>query len=269
MFEYYESGLEAGRLSSAEGQLEFVRTQRIIERFLPATPSIILDIGGGPGAYACWLAREGHTVHLIDPVALHLEQASQASALQPESPITSIGLGDARKLDFSDEFADVALLLGPLYHLTERSDRITALSEARRVLKPGGILIGASISRFASAFAGLIDGYLEDPEFVPIIRQDLRNGQHRNPTDKPSYFTDAFFHHPQELRSEVAEAGFSIVKLLAIEGAAVFLQDLEEQWQDNKRRERILQLVERLESEPSILGVTGHMAVVARKDTAR
>ena len=79
---YYEIGLEEGRLSGAEGGLEFVRTQEVIGRYLPGPPAVILDVGGGPGAYACWLAGEGFDVHLIDPVALHLEQARRASELQ-------------------------------------------------------------------------------------------------------------------------------------------------------------------------------------------
>jgi hypothetical protein len=56
---YYEMGLEVGRLSEAGGELEFVRTKEIIRRYLPGPPAVVLDVGGGPGAYACWLAKEG------------------------------------------------------------------------------------------------------------------------------------------------------------------------------------------------------------------
>lgn len=264
---YYEMGLEESRLSGAAGELEFARTQEIIGRYLPTPPSVVLDVGGGPGGYACWLAKEGFDVHLIDPVPLHLEQAKQASDRQPEAPIMSINLGDARQLEFPDDYADVVLLLGPLYHLTARSDRISALRESYRVLKHLGLLIAVGISRFASTYAGLIDGYFEDADFVRIARRDLTDGQHRNPTIKPSYFTTAFFHHPIELEQEVKEAGFSVEKLLAIEGAAVFLQDLEEQWNDLARRELILEALRWLEGEPSIIGVTGHLAAIGRKQT--
>jgi ubiquinone/menaquinone biosynthesis C-methylase UbiE len=264
---YYEMGLEASRLSDAAGKLEFIRTREIIRRYMPTPPCVVLDIGGGPGPYACWLAREGFDVHLIDPVPLHLEQAKQAAARQPEAPMKSVNLGDARQLDFPDEYADVVLLLGPLYHLSSRSDRILALKESYRVLKHPGLLIAVGISRFASTYAGLIDGYFQDADFVRIVKRDLADGQHRNPTSKPSYFTTAFFHHPTELEQEVNEAGFSVEKLLAIEGAAVFLQDLEEQWNDLARRELILEAVRWLEDEPSIIGVTGHIAAIGRKQT--
>jgi ubiquinone/menaquinone biosynthesis C-methylase UbiE len=259
---YYEKGLEAQRLTSALGELEYVRTQEIISRFLPAPPAVVLDVGGGPGAYACWLAQAGYEVHLIDPIPLHIEQARQASQNQPGFPISSIARGDARMLNFPDGSADVVLLLGPLYHLTERQDRILALEEGYRVLKQGGILVAVGISRFASTLSGLIDGYFEDPDFFAIARRDIEEGQHRNPTDKHRYFTTAFFHHPNELRAELQEVGLSVEGVLAIEGAAVFLQDLEDQWRDPVRQNRILEVIRRLENEPSVIGVTGHIIAI-------
>lgn len=212
--QYYEEGLEAQRLSGALGQLELLRTKEIISRYLPDPPAKILDVGGGPGVYACWLARDGHEVHLVDPVPLHVEQARQASTRQTDYPIASISLGDARKLDQPDANFDVVLMLGPLYHLTERNDRILALREAYRVLRKDGYIFAVGISRFASLLDALDRGLLSDPEFMRIVQRDLMNGQHRNPTTKLSYFTTAFFHHPDELTAEVAEAGFQVEKTL-------------------------------------------------------
>ena len=80
----------------------------------------------------------------------------------------SATLGDARKLAFPDRSADAVLLLGPLYHLTERADRLAALREARRVLRPGGVVFAAAISRFASLLDGLARDLLDDPDFRPI-----------------------------------------------------------------------------------------------------
>lgn len=262
---YYALGLERERLLSAEGQLELVRTQELIQRCLPGSPARVLDIGGGPGSYACWLARKGYEVHLVDPIPLHVELARNASARQADDPLASVHLGDARRLAFSAEIAEVVLLLGPLYHLVERSQRLKALREARRVLKKKGVLIAAAISRFASALAGLKERFLLDEEFMRIVLGDLSDGQHRNPTQERNYFTTSFFHHPQEFEREVVEAGFSGVRLLSVEGAAVFLQDLEKQWNDPALRERILEVVRRLEDEPTVMGVTGHLAVIGTK----
>ena len=116
-------------------------------------------------------------------------------------------VGDARALEAPDASADSVLLLGPLYHLTERPDRVRAWGEATRVVRPGGVVIGAAISRFASLIDGLNLGLLADPDFRPIVDEDLRSGQHRNPEQREKWFTTAYFHHPSELAPEMIEAG--------------------------------------------------------------
>jgi len=195
---YYDLGQERERLASdGSGTLEWARTRELLRRYLPPAPAESIDIGGGPGAYAAWLAREGYRVHLIDPIPLHVEQAREAAATRPDAPF-SAAMGDARRLDAADQTFDAALLLGPLYHLTERSERITALQEARRVLRPGGVVLAVGISRFASLLDGLRLNVLGNPEFDRVLEQDLRDGQHRNPllADRPEWFTTTFFHHP-------------------------------------------------------------------------
>ena len=112
---YYARGLEAGRLE-AEFPLEQAHTRELLVRHLPPAPAVILDVGGGAGAYALWLAARGYRVHLVDPVPLHLEQARQASAAQG-IPLLSVRPGDARALEQPPASVDAVLLLGPLYHL--------------------------------------------------------------------------------------------------------------------------------------------------------
>jgi ubiquinone/menaquinone biosynthesis C-methylase UbiE len=81
-----------------------------------------------------------------------------------------------------------------------------ALREARRILKPKGVLIAAAISRFASLIDGLARGFFCDSDFRKIVASDLATGQHRNPTSQTAYFTTAYFHRPEELAAEVREA---------------------------------------------------------------
>ena len=119
---YYNRGTEADRLSTGIGPLELARTQELITRYFPPPPAVVFDVGGGPGAYSCWLARSGYEVHLIDAVPLHVEQARRASQAQPAHPIASIKVGDARKLDCPDDYADAVLLLGPLYEVVVAGD---------------------------------------------------------------------------------------------------------------------------------------------------
>jgi ubiquinone/menaquinone biosynthesis C-methylase UbiE len=262
---HYSSGYEAGRLNTHSGQLERERTRELLLRFLPEPPARILDIGGGPGGYACWLAQKGYEVHLLDIVPLHVELAIAASLEQPEAPLASATVGDARSLFWESQTAEAVLLLGPLYHLTAKDDRLLALMEAYRVLKHGGILFAVGISRFASMMDGLRMGFLRDTRFAQIVDRDLEDGQHRNPTDEPMYFTDAFFHHPDQLRSEVAGPGFAITGIYGVEGPAWLAQDFDNWWNTPEYRERLLKIARVLESEPTALGISAHLMVVAHK----
>ena len=235
--------------------LERVRTWELLIRHLPAAPAVVLDVGGAAGVYALPLAARGYQVHLVDPMARHVEQALRASGRQPETPLASATVGDARRLEWPDAGVDAVLLLGPLYHLTERADRVRA---------PGGVLVAAAISRFASMMDGLLRGSLDDPAFEAIVERDLRDGQHRNPTGRPEWFTTAYFHLPDELAQEVAEAGLELQDVVAIEGPAWMVPDIEQRLADPARRERVLRAIRRVETEPSLLGASSHLLAVAR-----
>lgn len=265
MLKHYASGYESQRLLHGSSQIELARTQEIITRYAPRPPAIVFDVGGGPGVYALWLAKQGYEVHLIDATPLHIEQARQASQAQFDAPLAEIEVGDARSLKHPDTSVDVVLLLGPMYHLTERADRLTALREAHRILKPGGILFAAAISRFASLLDGLRQGLFDDPVFAPIVERDLTDGQHRNQTNHAAYFTTAFFHHPQELEAEVKESGFLYEKTLPVEGPLWLSQYAIDNFDDQKRREQFLALMRRIEQEPMLLGASAHLLAVARK----
>lgn len=264
---YYGLGYEQQRLNHGVNQLEFARTQALIERYSPPPPATVYDIGGGSGVYAIWLARRGYAVHLVDAVPLHVEQAQQASAAQPDHPLAAAAVGDARQLDFPDQSAEVVLLLGPLYHLTERADRVRALREAARVLRPGGVVLAAVISRFASTLAGLFFGQINDPAFVKIARQDLIDGQHRNPTTQASYFTTTYFHRPEEVQQELEEASLRHRATLAVEGPGWLPpgERFEQEWHDPAGRARLLEFVQTLEAEPSLLGMSPHILGIATR----
>ena len=259
---HYLGSEEAERLSNEWGELERLRTETILARHLPPPPAVILDIGGAAGAYAFPLAKRGYEVHLIDPVRLHLEQArsyAEASGVT----LASITEGDARQLDFPVNSADAVLLLGPLYHLVERSERMQALLQARRVLRPRGVLFAASISRFASLIDGLSRGFFQDAEFRKIVGADLAQGLHRNHTNRAEYFTTAYFHRPEELAAEVAGSGFGDVRILAIEGPAWSAARFRDAWNDVAQREKLLEFLALIEREPSIQGASAHLIAVA------
>ena len=124
------------------------------------------------------------------------------------------------------------------------------------MLHPGGIALVAAVSRFASLHDGLRRGWLTDPDFAAIVDGDLTDGQHRNPTEHPHWFTTAFFHHPDELAAEVVESGLELRSLVGVEGAAWLVDDLEP-------TDALLDRLRRVEAEPTLLGVSAHLLAVA------
>ncbi len=262
---HYNSGYEAARLVTGSGILDRERSRELFQRFLPSPPAVILDVGGGPGGHASWLAKLGYQVHLIDITPLHVRLAREVSQNQPETPLASANVGDACSLPWDADTADAVLLFGPLYHLTDQKDRLIALREARRVLRSGGVLLTVGISRYASMFDGLRQEYLKDSYFAGIVTQDLQNGQHRNPSRRPEYFMDTFFHHPEELRQEVTQAGFEAVNVLGVEGPGWLLPDLAAWWSHPEYQDRLLQIARIVEAEVSLLGLSAHLMAVAKK----
>ena len=261
---YYDAAPEETRLEHGAFQIEALRTRELIVRHIPQPPAEILDVGGGAGAYAFWLADLGYHVRLLDATE-RLVAVARVRDTHARAHLRSCGVADARALPQASDMADVVLLLGPLYHLVRSDDRRAALSEAMRVLKPGGVLIAAGISRWASVLDGLSRELLTDQAFERIVERDLVDGQHQNPTDRLDYFTTAYFHRPDELRGEVAGAGFEVQGLYGIEGPGWLLPDLVDRWNDPRRREILLKVARALESEPVVTGVSAHLLVVGRK----
>jgi ubiquinone/menaquinone biosynthesis C-methylase UbiE len=259
---YYDLAQERDRLGNELESLELVRSRELLDRFLPRPPARVLDVGGGTGTYAAWLASAGFQVHVVDPVPLHVEQTEKAAADQPEHAFTT-ALGDARNLYEPDASYDAVLLMGPLYHLTERYDRQQALSEAKRVVRPSGLVLAVAISRFASLLDGLRMGALIDADFSRIVERDLQEGQHRNPHihAHPDWFTTAYFHRPEELAEEIAESGLQLEAILGIEGPGWLM---EHRWRDPLQRDSVLRAARIAEAEPALLGASAHIMAVAR-----
>lgn len=254
---YYSEGNEKDRLASH--RLERDRTLRILKKQLPAAPAMVLDVGGAAGVYAFPLQKMGYEVHLIDPIPLHIKQA-QEHGDQTGIRLASYAVGDARKIEKDDKSADVVLFFGPLYHLIEEKDRLQALREAYRVLKPGGFLFAAGIARFASLMDAMHKATLYSK--LEVIEQDLACGIHRKITED---FTFAYLHHPRDLVKEIEKCGFQNITIRAIEGPVWEKQVIETLQKDEKCWEKLLDLLEKIETEEAIIGTSAHIMAIARR----
>jgi len=255
--QYYAEGNEQERLSS--NRLEKDRTLQILRKLLPSTPATILDIGGAAGTYAFLLAEMGHQVHLIDPIALHIQQAKETSK-NSKFKLASYSVGDARHLEQNNSSVDVVLLLGPLYYLTKEEDRHKALQEAYRVLKPGGILFAAGITRFASFMDAMHKKVVALKS--QVIEHEFKTGIHKKIVEG---FSFAYLHHPHELKEEIQNNGFENVTIRAIEGPVWDKRSIEALAQDQEEWEKVLMFIEHIETEETILGASAHIMAVAKK----
>ncbi len=256
---YSETVDEADRLiSTADGRLEMVRTQELLRRHLPLPPARVLDVGGGPGTHARWLVEDGYTVHLVDPIPRHVEQARDTGA--------SVEIGDARSLTADAGSYDVVLMLGPMYHLPQRADRDRALAEARRVLKPGGLLAVAGINRYASLFEHAAYAHLHKESMRESIRTILATQIH----DGKKAFTTAYFHSGEQLRDEVAAAGFVGADVFGIEGPAWSLlaaaeRNTGQSFRESNLFESVLTAARLAEPHPELLAASSHLLAVGRR----
>ncbi|MBA4384578.1 MAG: hypothetical protein C0410_07560 [Anaerolinea sp.] len=195
-------------------RMELAVTLMALDEYLPPSADV-LDIGGGPGRYAIELTRRGHTVTLLDLAQANLDLAAQ-KAVEAEVKLHGAVHGNALDLSaFADGTFDVALLMGPLYHLISLEDRKRCIQEAKRVLKPGGVLFAAFINRYGV----FVDAAAKYPQDV-FDRRELWEGIWRDGVNPPPHdsFTDAYFAMPGEIVPFIEAKGFTTLNLLGLEG---------------------------------------------------
>jgi SAM-dependent methyltransferase len=186
---------------------------------------------------------------------LHVEQLTADTA-----EVTGIhtAVGDVRDLDLPDASVDAVLLLGPLYHLIDHAERVRALRECARIVRPGGPVFAAAISRWAARIDGMLREriYLKYPAAPGLINEVDRTGM--LPPLHEGGFT-AFCHRPGELRDEIAEAGLEVTDLVSVEGPAYILGDLDARMADPVDRSVALEVARAIERVPELAGLGPHL----------
>jgi len=262
VLDYYEANSEDQRLFKIH-QIEFIRTKEIISRYLPDKPIKIIDLCGAVGHYAYWLAEMGHEVHLLDLSPGHIEKAKENRKIY-NADLKNIEIGDARNIKYNDETFDIVLLMGALYHLQVREDRIQCLKEVNRILKNGGIAIFAYISRFAPLMECFQNGRIEDPKIQTAVEHELFDGKHNNPEKNPVDFTTAYFHSTEEIYTELSQTKFKDIVLYAVEGFARLI-DKEIYLNDEKKLKTLLYNINLIEQNMELIGMSDHKLAVCKK----
>jgi ubiquinone/menaquinone biosynthesis C-methylase UbiE len=257
LLEYYQAHFaEHDRLTRREGQLELVRTKELMVRYLPQAPAKVIDIGGGTGIHAQWLASLGYEIHLVDIVPSHVDAARSIGTF-------SAALDDARSLSAPDESYDVALILGPLYHLRDLEERRKALFEAGRVLRPGGTVFAAFITRASVVLDSYLHGWIDKPGAVQKVAAALRNGKIDGA--ETGFGSVSYFHMPSEARDELASAGLDVQGIFGVEGPGWLAADFEDRWRRMDDREAILETARMCEAEPELQSLSAHLLGVCRR----
>ncbi|MFC7479333.1 hypothetical protein ACFQX7_03635 [Luedemannella flava] len=153
-----------------------------------------------------------------------------------------------------------------LYHLTDRDDRVLAWREAGRAVRPGGVVVAATISRYASLMDGFAKGYFTDARFRPLVDGALASGRHANGDPTRQWFTTAYFHHPSELPLEVTDAGLVLDRVVAVESPLWLLGErLDEILADRVQVDLLLEMLRTVEADPTLLGASSHLLTIAHR----
>lgn len=244
-----------------EHRTEFAVTSRAFEAFLPSPPCSILDIGGGPGRYSIELARQRYSVTLVEISGESLKLAREKAG---EAPVSLAGFIHGNALDLgvlgSSSF-DAVLLMGPLYHLLSHAERVQAIQEAIRILKPHGRLFAAFITRFAPFryVANGEPGWLAGNQEYAL--QLLETGVHDQP---PTTFTKAYYVPRREVVPLMENQGLRTLCLVGCEGVVAGHESkvnelTGEAWQ------AWVELNYRLGQDPSLHGAVDHLLYVGEK----
>ncbi len=269
---YYEEGREYNRLRTDIGLIEFERTKEILLENLPSPPAVIYDIGGAYGEYSWWLASLGYEVHLFDLSETNIKLSKELAEEYPGCSLAASEVCDARKVPRADNSAGAVLLMGPLYHIIDYCERIRALIECCRLLKPGGLIFSAALTPFSVLLDKLTvyspggGSYLENPDFLAMVERELNDGCHLNP-NKEVYagLGSSHLHTAKALKAELEAGGFSETVVHGVMGGAWLANNIDELWKNEKSRNVLMTTVRLLDTHEEIIGLSGHLLAVSSR----
>lgn len=272
----YNAGIERNRLRTGIGIIEFERTKEILKDKLPAPPAVIYDIGGGYGEYAWWLASLGYEVHLFDISETNIKMSEELKHEYPNVHLKSAEVCDARSIPRKTKSTDAVLLMGPLYSITEYEERLLTIKESYRLLKDDGILFTAALTPYGgllhriTVYRNFEDNKaceLDNPDVISMFEQALTNGCYINPERKISNgLGSSHFHTAKALKDELLCGGFKTESVHGVMGGAWLAPNLDELLANKETRKVLMKTVRMLDTHEEIIGLSGHLLAVSRKE---
>ncbi|ABW17676.1 class I SAM-dependent methyltransferase [Alkaliphilus oremlandii] len=260
--DFYEKYDEESRITTNNARkIEFLMTTGVLDNHIEKTHRI-LEIGAGTGAYSFYYGEKGNFVIATDITPKHIEIIGQKMKERGNDINLQAEVANATDLSqFSSESFDVVLCLGPMYHLTNSSDRKTCLSEALRVLKKGGLLAIAYINKHFVLNSVMI----RNKEFLTrnFIDKILDTGVTRE-GEKECFWTDAFFTTPDEMASYMNCFEVEIIDHLGVDGLSPYFKDAVD-GMNSEEYESWLYYNMRSCREKSILGISNHGLLLCKK----
>ena len=225
--DYYNQNAERewGRPDTPLSKIEFASALYLIDKYFPHQGSVC-DIGSGPGRYAIEMIRKGYAVTLFDLSEASIQIARDRLA---ELNLTARALivGDARDLAQLGRAAfHAVLLMGPMYHLIEKSDRGQVLQQVLGILKPGGFALITYLNAWGLVRTGMTDfpGWYQDINVLRSMQEE-----HCFPGRTLSGFTECYWSTPEIAIREVEEAGFKVISYGGAQGFAGGMRPILEQ----------------------------------------
>jgi len=268
---YYDANDEAewDRLtSSLHGRLEWEGTVEQLDAELPES-GCVLDVGGGAGRYAVWLAERGYDVTLVDPSEGQRTVARETVAERGLGERVTVEAGDVRDLEFGVGGFDATCCLGgPLSHVLDGDERATAARELRRVTADGGPVFASVMGRLNWLVLSLVDGREHLTRADELAETGDYDRAFVDRLDYDSPFTETHFFRADEFETLLAEAGLDVERLVGLEGLASVLsagplreaaEELSEDQTAGVRR-----LVDDLRDDRTVADMSAHVLAVCR-----
>lgn len=251
---YYNKFNEEKRLSRRHGNVEFVTSMAYIHKYLEQMKGPkILDVGAGTGRYSVALAEEGYDVTALELVKYNL------GILKSKNSSVKAYQGNALKLKrFEDNSFDLVLVFGPMYHLYSFEDKLKAMQEAKRVVKPGGIIMVAyCMNEYCIIKHGFMDGFILDSMDKGKVSADFQS---------ISSEEDLYDYVRLEQIYELSEAaGLTRKQIISADGPANYLRPVLNAM-DDETYEAFIQYHLATCERPELLGAAAHTVDILQKE---